>query len=262
MADVLELLIRAVTEQDGGLQKIDDAVKRIGSNSGLTGQALQNMQSTVRKAFEQMAAAGLTFDQSIQRIAKSGEDLGRGVGGAAKAIQKELKDAADAAKNIEKVRKDAAAALNSQRQQEQKAQKDAAGALKSNLSSANDLKSTIANPIDAASNAATKLLSALGPVGIGIVGVGAAAALTAKAMFDLVDSQGAAAQETVNMANQLGISAGAMKKLQVEGELIGVSFATMQQASRALSLMPSKIQSGQGSARPQPCEISVFPRRH
>ncbi len=71
VADILELLIKATMQDDGGLQKLDEAVRRIGANSGLTGQALSNLQSRVSAEFQKMTAAGLNFKQQIDALSKS-----------------------------------------------------------------------------------------------------------------------------------------------------------------------------------------------
>ena len=214
MADnVVELIFRAIAQDNASPQfaRINEAVKKIASDSGLTGQALTNLEATVRKNFENMSAAGLNFDQIVKRIAQSGDTIGRGVAGSAREIQKGLKDAADAAKNL-------------------------ADQQKSLQSASAGLQGAIANPFTSLSNAAASAAAALGPVGLAIVGISTVATLGAKAMFDLVDSQGKAAQATVNMAAQLGISAGEMKRLQVEANLIGVSFQSMQIAARQLAV--------------------------
>lgn len=211
MTDTLELLFRAITSDDGGLDRINNAVKKIGTESGLTGQALANLQGRVTAEFAKMTAAGLNFEQQIKRIGQSGDTLGRGVSGAAKQIVKDLQDASNAAKN-----------LATQQASLQKAKSSLQGA--------------ISNPFQALTTSAVNASAALGPVGIAINAVALAATLGGKALFDLVDAQGKAAQETVNMAAQLGISAGQMKKLQLEAGLVGIGFSSMQIAARQLAV--------------------------
>ncbi len=207
MPDLIEILIRAATSYDGGLDKVSDALKSIGNATGLSASQLKALEAE----FARLSAAGLNFKQIIGSIASSGNNLGAGVGAAAKQIQTSLNQAAQAAQN-----------LNAQ--------------LKGTQQAAGGLQNAVANPFNALKTAAVNATAALGPAGIAIGVVAAAATLGAKAMFDLVDSQGAAAQATLNMATQVGISAGAMQKLQVEGRIIGVSFQTMQMAARQLAM--------------------------
>ncbi len=212
MADqILELLFKLDTQDDGGLARAEAAIRKISSESGLTGQALANLERNVRKAFESMSASGLNFQQIIRRLAVSGDEIGRGVAGGAKQIEKSLKDAADAAANLEKRQKEL-------------------------QSSASGIKSAISNPLQAVESAATSAAVALGPVGLAILGVSVAATLGAKELFDFVDAQGKAAQQTVNMATRLGLTAGQMKALEVEARTVGVSTQTLSMSARYLSM--------------------------
>jgi hypothetical protein len=209
--DILELLFKVTTADDGGLNRVDQAVKKIGQDSGLTGAALQNLEAGVRKSFESMVQSGLTFEQSLKRISQSGDTIGRGVGNIAKDMVKALNDAATAAGNLQ--------------QRQQQLQQSATG-----------LQSALGNPLQAIGTVATNTAAALGPVGIAIIGLATVSTLGAKAMFDLVDAQGRAAQATLNMANQLGISTGSMRQMEVEAKIVGLSFQSMMIASRNLAV--------------------------
>ncbi len=208
--DILELLFRIKTDDDNGLAKTEAAIKRISSESGLTGSALANLEKNVRKAFEEMSGSGLGFEQILKRLAVSGDSIGRGVQGAAKQIQKDFKDATDAAANLDRKQKDL-------------------------QSSASGIKNAISNPLQAISQAATTAASSLGIAGLAIIGITTAATLGAKALFDFVDAQGQSAQQTFNMAQRLGLSAGQMKQLEVEARIAGVSTQSLGMAARYLS---------------------------
>src|SRR5579875_1940343 len=165
MQDVTELLFKISTQDDRGLERVSAAIKKIAADSGLTGQALINLEKNVSKAFADMAAAGLNFEQIIKRLAQSGDSIGKGVAGSAREIQQHLNDAAAAAKNLAREQQ----ALNN---------------------AASGIKGALLNPLAAIETTATRVATALGPIGLAITGITTAFTLGGKALFDFVDAQG------------------------------------------------------------------------
>lgn len=221
MQDVTELLFKVVTQDDLGLDRVNEAVKKIASASGLAGKALEVVEGEVKKAFDGMAASGLNFEQIIRRLGQSANQIGKEPAAAARELKKELDAAATAAKNLADRQRDL-------------------------RNAGSGLQNALANPLAAAATAAIRAASAIGPVGLAIAGVATIATFGGKALLDFVGAQGQAAQETVNMARQLGLSNTQMRELQVEARISGIGLQNMQMVSSHLAVA---LEDASGSGR-------------
>lgn len=97
------------------------------------------------------------------------------------------------------------------------------------------VRDAIRNPLEAASGAAESLIDRLGTLGIAVSAAGAALFLAGRAAFNLVAAQGAAAEQTVNLADRMGLAVGEAARLQAAADIAGVNVGSLDGAMRALS---------------------------
>lgn len=93
----------------------------------------------------------------------------------------------------------------------------------------------IRNPLQAASGAVEELAGGLGKIGAIGLAAGAGIAFLAKAGFDLVASQGKAAEAVTNFADTVGISATEAYKLDIQAKLVGSSLEGLTTGYKKLS---------------------------
>lgn len=91
------------------------------------------------------------------------------------------------------------------------------------------------NPMQAAGDAVDSIAASLGRVGAIALGVGAGLTVVAKASFDLVASQGRAAEAVTNFADTVGISATEAYKLDIQAKLVGSSLEGLTAGYKKLS---------------------------
>ena len=97
-----------------------------------------------------------------------------------------------------------------------------------------DIKSAIADPLNAAGAAAENFILRYGKVGLAVGGVAVAAGAGAKGLFELVAAQGKAAESTVNLADRLGIAIGRAEQLTAAAKIAGVGVEVLDAAARAI----------------------------
>jgi len=93
----------------------------------------------------------------------------------------------------------------------------------------------ITNPLQMAGQAAGKFAAEYGMVGVGILGVGTAAAMAGKMVFDLTRQVGAAAIEFRNLASRTGMSVEGAQLVSQTSGVLGVNPNAMVTAMRTLS---------------------------
>lgn len=93
----------------------------------------------------------------------------------------------------------------------------------------------IKSPMEAAAGGISKLLAVMGPVGVGLMVFGAIAAKTVGPLLDMTLAAGKAAENTMNMADRLGISVNAMKQLSAIAEIAGVDVGALEGSTRIIA---------------------------
>lgn len=100
---------------------------------------------------------------------------------------------------------------------------------------ADKIRNGFGQPLQTAGQAVEGFFGKLGMGGAIALGVGAGLGAAAKAAFDLIAVYGKAAEETVNLADRLDITAGAAERLQAQAKISSVNIGTLEGAARLLS---------------------------
>lgn len=90
-------------------------------------------------------------------------------------------------------------------------------------------------PLESAGEAAESFALRFGKVGLVAAGVAVGVGVVAKQLFDMVSAAGAAAEQSVNLADTLGITIGRAEQLQAQAKIAGVEVGGFTAAARILS---------------------------
>lgn len=102
--------------------------------------------------------------------------------------------------------------------------------------SGSKLAEVLSNPLQAAGSAVESIAAGLGKVGLIALGAAAGIAAAAKAGFDIVASQGRAAEAVTNFADTVGVSALEAYRLDIQAKLVGSSLEALTTGYKKLSL--------------------------
>lgn len=97
------------------------------------------------------------------------------------------------------------------------------------------VRANLSNPFQSASTSVTAYLERMGKVPAIIAGVTVGLALMAKQAFELVEAQGAAAEQITNFADRVGISVKQAAQLQAAAKIANVDIGVLEGSTRLLA---------------------------
>jgi hypothetical protein len=100
---------------------------------------------------------------------------------------------------------------------------------------ADKVRNGLQSPMQSATGAVESLLGGMGKFGAITAAAAVGIGIVAKQAYDLVSSLGAAAEQSVNFADRLGIAIGRAEQLQAQAEIAGVNISALEGAVRILA---------------------------